>query len=73
MPTHEHLPVECLGSASFESPLLLKRDSGFVDDAARVRSEIEVTPGPRSRPEILLEKAGPRRKIAMASTNASSR
>jgi 6-phosphofructokinase 1 len=63
MPTHEHLPVECLGSPTSESPLLLKRDSGFVDDAARIRAEVEVTPEPRSQPEILFEKAGPRKRI----------
>jgi 6-phosphofructokinase 1 len=63
MPTHEYLPVECLGSPTFESPLLLKRDSGFVDDAARVRSTVEVTPEPSSRPEFLFEKAGPRKRI----------
>jgi hypothetical protein len=61
MPTQEHLPVECLGAATFESPLLLKRDSGFVDDAARVRSEVAVLPEPRSQPELLFEKAGPRK------------
>ena len=63
MPTHEHLPVECLGSPTLESPLLLKRDSGFVDDAARVRSTVEVPSEPSSRPELLFEKAGPRKKI----------
>jgi len=63
MPMDEDLPVECLGSPAFESPLLQKRDSGFVDDAARVRSTVEVTPEPRSRPELLFEKAGPRKKI----------
>ncbi len=63
MPTPEHLPVECLGSATFESPLLLKRDSGFVDDAARIRSSVEVLPEPSSRPELLFEKAGPRKRI----------
>jgi 6-phosphofructokinase 1 len=63
MPTHGNLPVECLGSATFESPLLQKRDSGFVDDAARVRSAVEVLPEPGSQPELLFEKAGPRKKI----------
>jgi 6-phosphofructokinase 1 len=63
MPTPEHLPVERLGSPTFESPLVLKRDSGFVDDAARVRSEVELPLEPRPQAELLFEKAGPRKRI----------
>jgi 6-phosphofructokinase 1 len=63
MTTQEYLPVENLGAPTFESPLLQTRDSGFVDDAARVRSAVEVLPEPSSEREILFEKAGPRERI----------
>ena len=63
MPTHEHLPVECLGATTFESPLLQKRDTGFIDDAARIRAEVELPLEARSQPELLFEKAGPRKQV----------
>jgi len=63
MPNHEHLPIECLGAPAFDSPLLRKRDIGFVDDAARIRAEVELPMEGRAQPELLFEKAGPRRRI----------
>jgi 6-phosphofructokinase 1 len=63
MPIHEHPAVECLGAPAFESPLLRKRDSGFVDDAARIRAEVEIALEASERPELLFEKAGPRKRI----------
>jgi 6-phosphofructokinase 1 len=60
--------VPTLGPARFRSPLGLSSIQGdglgdFVPDEARVHYHIETEPGRPPRPELTMEKAGPREKI----------
>ncbi len=60
--------VPTLGPATFPSPLGLSTVQGdglgdFVPDSARVRYHIESDPERPPRPDLIIEKAGPREKI----------
>ena len=57
-------PVAQLAPALHESPLVRRGCAGFVDDATRIRWDVEVTDGvPSPALELSFEKAGPRPQI----------